>query len=193
MTAPLRLAVALSAAVALAPAARAEVKLGYVDMMRAMSEVDEGKVAQAQLKKDFDEKQKVVDEKQEELKKLKADFDKQSVLMSDQAKAVKQAELERKFGEAQQLVVQLQKELAERRDTVTGGIIKRMRAIIEEISAAEGITMVFEREGLLYANASLDLSNEVIRKYNARYGAGAAAAKKPDTGAAKPTPAAAKK
>ncbi|HUL60430.1 MAG TPA: OmpH family outer membrane protein [Anaeromyxobacteraceae bacterium] len=188
-----RLAAALAAALALAPAARADVKLGFVDIKRAMNEVDEGKAAKAQLKKDFDEKQKVIDEKQEELKRLKADLDKQAVLMSDQAKQAKQAELDRKVMETQQLFMQLQKDLSEREQKATGGIVEKMGVIIREIAAAEGLTMVFEKDGsgLLYADLTLDLTNELIRKYNARHGG--TAAKKPDAAPAKPAPAAAKK
>ncbi len=193
-----RLAAVLAAALALAPvAARADVKLGFVDMKRALNEVDEGKAAKAQLKKDFDLKQKTLDEKQDELKRMKADFDKQAVVMSDQAKRDKQAEYERKMVETQQLFMQLQKDLSDREREVTSGIFEKMSGIIREIAEAEGFTMVFEKDqsGLLYAPISLDVTNELIRKYNSRY-AGGAGAKKAEAAApkkAEPKPASAKK
>ena len=49
--------------------ARAEAKLGYVDMQRALMEIEEGKVAKAKLKAQFDAKQKDLDARQAELKK----------------------------------------------------------------------------------------------------------------------------
>jgi outer membrane protein len=186
MKTALRIVAPLAAALALAPvAARADVKLGFVDLQRALNEVDEGKAAKAQLKKDFDVKQKTLDERQDELKKLKVDFDKQSVVMAEPAKRDRQAELDRKFMETQQLYVQMQKELSEREREVTKGIFDRMAKIIGEIAEAEGFTMIFDREnsGLIYAPVSLDVTNELIRKFNARGPAG----KKPE--AAKPAPA----
>ncbi len=177
MRTPLRIAALLAAALALLPAAaRGDVKLAFVDMKRALNEVDEGKVAKAQLKKDFDEKQRRLDERQTELKRLKADFDKQSVVMSEQARRDRQAELDRKLMETQQVFVQMQKELSEREQEVTGGIFKKMSQIIQEIAETEGFTMVFDREnsGLVYAPVSLDVTNELIRKFNARHGGSAA-------------------
>jgi outer membrane protein len=180
------IATALALAATLLPGlASAEQKIGYVDLQRALNEVDEGKAAKAQLKKDFDAKQKTLDERQDELKKLKADFDKQSVVMADQAKRDKQGELDRKYMETQQLYMQMQKELAEREQEVTKGIFEKMSKVIGEIAEAEGFTMIFDRtgSGLIYAPVSLDVTNELIRKYNARGGV----AKKPEAG--KPAPA----
>lgn len=178
-----------AALLALAPvAARAELKLGFVDLQRALNEVDEGKSAKSQLEKEFKEKQKQLDSKQDELKKLKADYDKQAVVMSDQAKRDKQSELERKAQETQQLFVQLQAELSRREQEITGGIFEKMRVIVRDIAEAEGITMVFERSNVLYAPAALDITNELIRKYNGRH-AGTAGGKKAEPAKAAPAPA----
>ena len=186
---PIRTAL-LAALLALAPAAaRAQVKLGFVDLPRALNEVEEGKAAKAQLEKEFKEKQKQLDSKQDELRKLKGDYDKQAVVMSDQAKRDKQAELERKAGETQQLFVQLQSELSRREQELTGPILEKLGNAVREIAEAEGFTAIFERSrsGVVYMPAALDVTNEVIRKYNARPGG---AAKKAEP-AKPPAPAAA--
>ncbi len=177
--------------------ARAEVKLGFVDLQRALNEVEEGKTAKAALKKDFDEKQKQLDVKKTEFDKLKTDFEKQQVVLADQAKREKAADLDRKALELQQFFVQLQKDLSDREREMTRGIFEKMAAIVREIAEAEGFSMVLERTdaGLVYAQSSLDLTNELIRKYNARYGGAAGGgAKKPDAApkAAPPKPSAKK-
>jgi outer membrane protein len=163
-------------ALAAGPAlARAEQKLGYVDLQRALNEVDEGKAAKALLKKDFDEKQKQLDAKKAEFDKLQADLEKQAVVMSDTAKKEKATELDRRARELQGLFVQLQKDLSDREREATKGIFDRMAIIVREIAEADGFSMVFEKgAGLVYAPPALDLTNELIRKYNARHPAGAA-------------------
>jgi outer membrane protein len=188
---------ALTAALAAPAAALAQApKLGYVDLQRALNEVEEGKAARAVLKKDFDEKQKQLDGRREDFEKAQAEFEKQAVVMSDQAKRDKAGELERKARELAALFQQLQADLSTREREATKGIFERMAAIVREIAEADGFTMVFERNdsGVVYAPPSLDLTNELIRKYNARYPGGqkpAAGAQKP--AAAKPAaPAAAK-
>lgn len=179
------LTAALAVALAVLPlAARAEMKLGYVDLQRALNEVDEGKVAKALLKKDFDEKQKQLDGKKSEFDKAQADFEKQSVVMSEQARKDKAQDLDRRARELQALFVQLQKDLSERERDVTRGIFDKMATIVREIAEADGVTMVFEKGGgIVYAPPSLDLTNELIRKYNTRYPAGGS--KKADAAAPK--------
>ncbi len=180
-------ALALAATLAPLPAS-AELKIGYVDLQKALNNVDEGKTAKAQLKKDFDLKQKKLDEAQEDFKRLKADFDKQAVVMSDQVRRDKQGELDRKFSEVQGLFVQLQKELSEREREMTRGIFDKMGGIIREIADAEGFTMVFEKNdaGLLYAPPSLDITDQLVRRYNTRYQpTGAAKDAKKDAGSKK--------
>ena len=46
-----------------------DMKLGYVDMQRALNETEDGRKAKEKLKKDFDQKQKELDEQQNQLKK----------------------------------------------------------------------------------------------------------------------------
>ncbi len=181
MRTTLRTPLLLGLALALAPAlVRAEQKLGIVDLQRALNEVDEGKAAKALLKKDFDDKQKHLDAKKAEFDKLQGDLEKQAVVMSDSAKKEKAADLDRRARELQGLFVQLQKDLSEREREATKGIFDRMAVIVQEIAEADGFTVVLEKgAGVVYAPASLDVTNELIRKYNARHpsGSGGAARK----------------
>ena len=175
---------AVALALTLAPAAAsAQQKIGYVDLQRALNEVDEGKAAKTLLKKDFDEKQKQLDAKKTEFDKLQADFEKQAVVLSEQARKDKGQDLDRRARELQAIFMSLQKDFSERERDTTRGIFDKMSQIVAQIAEADGFAIVLERNsGLVYAPASLDLTNELIRKYNARYPL--SAPKKPE--AAKP-------
>ena len=181
-------ALALGSAAAVPTSARAEQKIAFVDLQRALNEVEEGKAAKAALKKEFDQKQKTLDDKKGEFDRARADLEKQAVVMSEEARKEKQGDLERKGIELQGLFVQMQKELSEREREATRGIFERMSAIVREIADQEGVSAVVQAEALVFAAPSLDLTNELVRKYNARHKPGtasAAAPKKPD---AKPAP-----
>lgn len=149
-------------------AAHAEQKIAYVDLQRALEETDEGKKAKAKLKADFEKKQKELDARQDELKKMKADLDKQGPLLKPEAQQQKAQELQQKLIALQETYMRLQKDLQEKEGAETSKIFKRMQVVIAQIAQAEGVTYVLERNsGLLYAPPSLDLTNELIRKYNA--------------------------
>jgi outer membrane protein len=173
---------AAAAALAFPVHARAEQKLAYVDLQRALNEIEEGKAAKANLKREFDQKQKMLDDKKAEFDRLRADFEKQSMVMSEQARKDKQAELERKGGELQGFFVQLQKELSEREREATRGIFEKMHAIVREIADSEGVSLVVQAEALVYASPSLDITTELVRKYNARHKAGASSGAKGASG-----------
>ena len=162
----------------------AELKIGYVNLQQAVSEVDEGKAAREQLKKEFDQKQKMLDEKQNELKKMKEDLDKQMVVMSDDVKREKAMDFERRVNDMQQVYVQMQKDLTDRERELMKGIFDKMESIIKDIAAADGYTFVFEQQnaGLIVAPPSGNMTPEVIRRYNAKYKA--TGAKKSDGKAA---------
>ena len=75
---------ALALAIAVPQAARAaELKIGYVNLQRAVTEVDEGKAARTPSRRSSTQKQKKLDDKQNELKRMKDDLEKQMVVMSD--------------------------------------------------------------------------------------------------------------
>ncbi len=158
----------------------ADLKIGYVDLRRAVSEVEDGKAAKAQLKKDFDVKQKALDDMQAELKKMKEELDKQAVVMSEEAKREKQTDLDRKFMEMQNRAMQMQSELSGREQELMRKIFDKMSQVVREIAEAENFTYVFEKNdaGILHAPASNDLTNELVRKYNARFKEAAGEAKK---------------
>lgn len=157
----------------LAAPAFAESKVAYVDINRALNETADGRAAKAKLKKEFDSRQKQLDERQEEVKRLQADLQSRGDAMSDDARRKAQSDMDQKLMEVSKLYAQLQQELNQKETAATKGILSKMSSIIKSIAEAEGVTMVFDRaeSGLLYAQPSLDLTNELIRRYNSSSGA----------------------
>lgn len=154
--------------------AQTKIKIGYVDMQRVLNEVEDGARAKEKLKREFDEKQAQLDRKQEELKKKKEEYDKQSLVLKEEAKRQKQQELQQDFIELQQLYAKLQKELSENELNLTKEIFDKAQAVIAEIAQRDGFTLILDKaEGrILYALPSMDITNEVIRKYNEKYSGG---------------------
>ena len=177
-------ALALVSAVPLA--ARAQMKIGYVDVQRAVQEVEEGKQARTRLKTELEQKRANLDQKRATLEKMKADYDKQVVTLSEEAKRKKQEELQKAFIEAQNEAGQMQEELSGKEQEAMSGISKRLLQVVAEVSDKESFTFVLDKAALLYAPAASDVTNEVVRRYNERFGSGSKAPAKPAAGNAKP-------
>jgi outer membrane protein len=160
-----------------------EVKLGFVDLRRALAETEDGRKARSTLKKEFDKKQKELDEQQEEVKKAIEDLNKKRTLLPAETVRQKEAELQERVGKVQQTYMRHQQDLASKEEEATQPIVERLQRIIGKIATAENFTMVLDKSaGVVFAKPHLDLTNEVIRRFNAGEEKGTAApAKKPAT------------
>lgn len=160
---PLLLALCVGAAAQAAP-----VKLGFVDLQRAIEETEEGKKAKASLRAVFEAKQKELSAKQEALKKAKGEYDTKRLMMTPEARGKAEQELQQQFMELQSALVSHQKELAGKEAEVMKKILAKMERILQQIGTSQNFTMILEKgEGrVLFGQPALDLTNEVIRRYN---------------------------
>jgi len=148
----------------------ADDKLGVVDLQRALNEVEEGATAKKNLKKEFDEKQRQLDSKQNELKKLKDELDAQMTMMTPEKKAERVADLQKKLLEVQQLYMGLQQDLTKREGEATAQIFQKMGVILSQMGEEQGFFAIVEKTAVPYFRPSLDVTNELIRRYNDSYG-----------------------
>lgn len=159
------------AALMLPGLALADVKLGYVDLQRALNEVQEGKTAKARLQARLERSQTQLDKEQAALKAKKEELDKKRLAMDEATLRQRMEELDRELVRVSGLYTQLQRELAEEERQATQEIFGRMRKIIGQIAEKEGFDFIFEvnESGLLHAPSSLDLTNELVRRYDAAH------------------------
>jgi outer membrane protein len=166
--------------------ARAELKIAYVDLQRALMEVEEGRSAKTKLQQILDQKQKDIDKEQEDLRKEKDLLDKQRSAMSEETRTQKEQELQRKVYDLAQKWEKGKAEMANRERGELQAIFQKMDPIIASIAQREGFTFVFEKtdSGLVYAPPSFDLTNELVRLYNDshRSGKGGTSVSSPATG-----------
>ena len=161
---------ALLMTMTIAAPAWAQSKIAYVDLQRALLEVEDGKKAKAKLKKDFDKKQAELDRKQANVKKMKDDLEAGAMMMTEEAKRAKAMELQKQMYELQQLYLQLQGDLSQKEAEATRKIFDRMGAIIEKIGKEKGYDLILEKteSSVLYAKSGMDITSELIKRYNAK-------------------------
>ena len=184
---------AVALALTTSASARAEAKFGYVDLQRALLEVDEGRAAKTRLQAMLEQKQKDLDKEQDGLRKEKELLDKQASAMSEETRIQKQTDLQKKLYDLAQRWEKGKAEMAQKERTELQSIFQKMDPIISQIANREGFTMIFEKNdaGLVYAPASLDLTNELVRLYNDQNKAKAGAPKAAPAAAPAKAPAAA--
>ncbi|AKF08250.1 Outer membrane protein H precursor [Sandaracinus amylolyticus] len=147
-------------------------RIAVVDLQRALNETEDGRRAKARLKRLFKQRQDDLDKRQGELKALKEDIEKNIELWSQETKQRRLEEYQKAFVDLQQQYVEYQRELAEREAEATGEIVERMQSILRRIGQAEGYTLIIERNeaGVVWVPTNLDLTDQVIQRYNAGEG-----------------------
>lgn len=141
-------------------------KIGYVDMGRALNEVNEGKAAKAKLEADGKAMKQKLEIMQGELKKMKEDLDKQKLILSKEAMQEKEGQFQQKFFELQKTSADFEKSFAEKETTFIKPISQKLQAVIAQIGQSEGFAMIVPREVALYSLPGTDVTDKVIAKFN---------------------------
>lgn len=145
-------------------------KYGFIDMARALNDVEDGKVAKAKLKADFEGKQKKLDKMQNDLREKKEAYDKRVGMMKPEARQAKEAELQQLLMEVQQTYMQLQQELVESEGQITQDIRKKLQAVLERMGDRDDYFMILNTgDAVLYHKRHMDVTDDVIREYNKQY------------------------
>ncbi len=144
------------------------VKIGSVDLVKALNNSDAGKKAKTDLEFLIKSKQASLDEKGKNIEKVKNEIQKQASVLSADARKTKEEELERMIRDYQRQVSDSQNEVKKKEGELTGDILKELRDIIQKIGVAEGYTIILEGgEGQIpYAKKDIDLTETVIKKHN---------------------------
>ncbi|HEX7128427.1 MAG TPA: OmpH family outer membrane protein [Thermodesulfobacteriota bacterium] len=146
-----------------------EVRIGYVDLQRAIFTSNAGKEARRTLDERTEKLKKEFERRQEELRAAQAEFVKQSAVLSADARAEKERELQRRLRDLERLKQDSEDELSRRDAELSKRILGEVREVVRQIGGKGNYTLILERNaaGVLYAASGVDLTEEVIKAYNA--------------------------
>ncbi|MDG2303780.1 MAG: OmpH family outer membrane protein [Candidatus Binatia bacterium] len=158
------------AAPALAEDAATSVRIGYVDLQKALMESKAGKKAKADFKVRVDKLEKRLQGKKTELEKMKEDLERRAVVMREEERRKLADEFERKRLDLKLDFEDSQAELQKKDQELTGTIVTSLQAIIKEIGDSKGYTLILElgSSPVLYFKSSDDITAEVLKKFDAR-------------------------
>lgn len=166
-------------------AARAEMKIGVVDVDRAVNQTEDGLRANATLKKMFETKQQELDKKQNDLLKQRDDIEKQAKVVSQQALQKRMEDWQKQAIDLQQLFVDYNRDVEKKRGELFNPIIEKVLAIVRRVAASDGIDLVVAKQAVPYVRGDLDLTDRCIQMYNSGAGGAPAPGGGADAGAKK--------
>ena len=146
---------------------RAEVKIGYVDVDQALLETKAGKEVDKTLKKSVEKKQKELQNKENDIKKMTKDLEKKKTILSVDAFGEKRRELQEEMLRFQEFASKSQLELQKQRNKLLKPLAEKMEEVIAEIAKEEGYTAIFRKspQVLLWASQEVDLTKQIIKRF----------------------------
>ncbi len=159
-SAMLCLAVALVASVT----ASAQVKVGVINVQKALSDTDELKKAQADLAKKYQPRQDEMEKLQKDLESIDAQLNGGKITQDKAAEL--QTTGSRKQRDLQRLNDDMQADGERDRQAVLAKLSEKMQAIINKLAEEKGLDLIVESSQMLYVKPALDLTADATAAYN---------------------------
>lgn len=148
-------------------AASADFKVAFVDMQRALNDSNAGHKAKNDFRFEISRLQNKLQRQQGEVAALKDELDKKGMLMRDDERRNLQDDYTRKLRDFERTYKDSKEELQQKDNEVTGAIIRDLAYIVRNVGERGGYTVILEKGSLLWATPSIDITDQVIREYNA--------------------------
>ena len=167
-------------------------KYAFINIQRIAAESAEGKVSTAKVSAFNQQKVAELNEKNKALQGAQQKLEAGASVMSPNAAAQLQKEVERMQIDIQRFTEDAQQDVNTLQAQLQEEFQRRLSPVIDAISSEKGLHLLFSvvDSGLVWADPSLDITTEVIQKFDAMAKPAAAApAPKPAPAAAAPKPA----
>ena len=156
---------------AAAAVAQAPVKIGYIKSQTILANAPGRAAAETQFEKEMATYRAQVQRMGDSLNTLIADYNKQEVSLSPQAKETRQKDIRTKEEEYQRRTQELQQQVRSREAELVRPIMEQINKVIDELRAEEGYSMIFDAENqagvVVAADKNLDLTEKVLARLRA--------------------------
>lgn len=146
----------------------AEMRIGYVDMQRALNESDAGKKAKVVMESEYGKFQTEIAERRKELQDFQETLQKQGMMLSESARKEKEREYQNKLKEFKRWGEDRQGELKQKEMELTKTALQGLTATVRKLGEGEKFTLILEKNEavILYASGAIDLTDRVIALFN---------------------------
>lgn len=148
-------------------------KIGTIEMQKAIESVNIGKKARDQLEKEYNLKKKMLQDEDNAIKKLIEEFKKQSLALNDDAKMKKQQEIQERASKFQESIQKSEMEVRKRESDLTAPIVSQIKEVIQEQAKKNNYDLVLDRNQnngpVLFSKDEHDLTKIVIDEFNKKY------------------------
>ena len=147
-----------------------DIKIGYVDLQKALNDSEAGKKAKESFKSEVDRMEQSLERRKNEVEKLKDELEKKGLLLKAEERDSLERDYRQKLRDFERLYKDSQQELQIKDRDLTGRILEELRQVIQDMGEQGNYTVILEGNNtvVLYGAKAIDLTETVIRTYNTR-------------------------
>lgn len=145
----------------------AELKIGVIDVHKAIFLTADGKKAKGQLETEFQRRRETLAKMQESMRKKSEDFERKTELLSHEARLRQEKEMWQEMKAFEKLVAQNQEEMTQMQERLLGPISRKIDEIVGKVARENNISLVLARSGatIVYSSHEVDLTDKVVALY----------------------------
>src|SRR5687767_14779359 len=144
-------------------------KVAYLDIQAVASTSVEGKAASGQIQEWDKKKTAELQAKNKQAADIQTKLAQSGSVLSDAARAQNEKELQKLQRELQNMQEDAQAERQEMTEKLQAAFQEKLNPIIEAVATEKGLHVVLDarNSGLVWANAGIDITAEVIKRFDA--------------------------
>lgn len=147
-------------------------KIGVVDLQKVLEASSAGKKAMQNIKKEHGEMTKELKKMRNEIEELSKRLEAEAMVMSKEKREEKQREGRIKLNDFKVKEKQFRANLKRQEKKLLSHIHKDVAKLISEMGKKQGYLMIINKFSVLYSPTANDITDQIIKKYNAFYSKG---------------------
>ena len=154
------------------------VKYAFINVQRIASESNEGKASTSKVQALNQKKVNELNEKNKALQSSQQKLESGASVLNDAARGQLEKDIDRQQTDIQRFTDDAQKEVQELQNELQAEFQQKLGPVIQQVAQEKKLDILFSAldAGIVWADAGLDLTTEVIRRFDAANPAPAAAA-----------------
>lgn len=144
----------------------AEMRIGIINVQKVLLTCEAGKKAKEKVDLKMKELQGTFKQDEEALKTLQDEIKKKSSAWSEEKKAEKVREYQKSGRELQVKTDDAKFEMKQLQDQEVEPILKALEKVVEQFGKEKGYTAILESRNGLYFDASIDITDTIVKKLN---------------------------
>ena len=150
-----------------AQAAKPGFKFGYIDLQKLMALSSQGEVAKQKMQTKQEELRAELQKKQAEISILKEEFERQGMMLSPEKRQEKESDYQKMVRDFKIFVSDSEKDMKALEGEFLKKMLKELEVVTAEFGKAGKYQLILEkRSGIIFADETLDVTDELIKAYN---------------------------